>query len=30
MKTNDEDQKAYATWQVNDKMVPLRYNIFGL
>ena len=30
MKTNDEDQKAYATWQVNDKMAPLRYNIFGL
>ena len=30
MKTNAEDQKAYATWQVNDKMVPLRYNIFGL
>lgn len=30
LKTTDEDQKAYATWQVNDKMVPLRYNIFGL
>lgn len=30
LKTTDEDQRAYATWQVNDKMVPLRYNIFGL
>ena len=28
--TNAEDQQAYATWQVNKKMAPLRYNIFGL
>ncbi len=25
-----EDQKAYALWQVNDKMSPIRHNIFGL
>lgn len=29
-KTTDEDQQAYATWQVNKKMAPERYNIFGL
>ena len=29
-KTIDEDQQAYATWQVNKKMAPERYNIFGL
>lgn len=29
-KTTSEDQKAYAIWQINDKMVPYRYNIFGL
>ncbi len=28
--TTDEDQTAYAVWQVNKKMGPLRYNIFGL
>lgn len=28
--TIDEDQKAYAIWQVNDKMAPYRYNVFGL
>ena len=28
--TTAEDQQAYATWQVNEKMSPLRYNIFGL
>ena len=29
-RTTSEDQQAYATWQVNEKMAPLRYNIFGL
>ncbi len=28
--TTDEDQQAYATWQVSAKMSPLRYNIFGV
>lgn len=28
--TTAEDQQAYATWQVNRNMAPLRYNIFGL
>lgn len=28
--TIDEDQKAYALWQVNEKMAPYRYNVFGL
>lgn len=28
--TNDEDQKAYSTWQVSKNMAPIRYNIFGL
>lgn len=28
--TTDEDQTAYATWQVARKMSPLRYNIFGV
>lgn len=28
--TIDEDQKAYALWQVNDKMAPYRFNVFGL
>ena len=29
-KTTDEDQTAYATWQVADKMGVYRYNIWGL
>ena len=29
-KSTAEDQKAYSTWQVNIKMAPLRYNIFGV
>ena len=30
LSTTSEDQTAYATWQVNQNMSPLRYNIFGL
>ncbi|MCX4365230.1 MAG: M23 family metallopeptidase [Bacilli bacterium] len=30
VKTTAEDQKAYATWQVDKKMGRYRYNIFGL
>lgn len=29
-RTTDEDQRAYATWQVADKMLPIRYNLFGV
>ena len=28
--TTSEDQNAYATWQVANKMGPIRYNIWGL
>ncbi len=28
--TIQEDQNAYATWQVANKMGPIRYNIWGL
>jgi hypothetical protein len=28
--TTQEDQDAYATWQVANKMGPIRYNIWGL
>ena len=27
--TNQEDQSAYATWQVNDKLGPYMHNVFG-
>lgn len=30
IRSTDEDQKAYALWQVNDKMSPTRHNLFGL
>lgn len=30
IKTTAEDQQAYATWQVNDKMSKYRYNVFDL
>ena len=28
--TTQEDQDAYITWQLNKKMAPYRYNVFGL
>lgn len=30
VKTTDEDQEAYATWQVKENMASARYKIFGL
>ena len=27
--TTAEDQDAYITWQLNNKMAPYRYNVFG-
>ena len=28
-KTTDEDQTAYATWQVENKLGPYMHNVFG-
>ena len=28
--TTDEDQKAYATWQVEKKMAPTIRDVFGV